>query len=48
MKSNIVNGFVDTFMPSGYPQSVSDGYIKFSIYSNMSALAITAMAFLST
>lgn len=48
MKANIVHGFFDTFMPTGYPESVSDGYLKFLIYSNVSALAITAMAFLST
>lgn len=47
LKSNFVNGLSDTFMPSGYPNSVSDGYIRFTLYSNLSALAITAMSFLS-
>lgn len=48
IKSNIVNGFFDTFLPAGYPNSVGDGYMKFTMYSNLSALAITAMTFLST
>jgi hypothetical protein len=47
-KSKISNGFWDTFLPAGYPNSVGDGYLKFTMYSNISALAITAMSFLST
>lgn len=47
IKSNIFNGFFETFLPSGYPYSVSDGYAKFTMYSNLSALAITTMSFLS-
>jgi len=40
-------GFYETFMPSGYPRSVAEGYLKFTIYSNLSAVSITAMSFLS-
>jgi hypothetical protein len=47
-KSKISNGFWDTFLPAGYPNSVGDGYLKFTMYSNISGLAITAMSFLST
>ena len=47
IKSNISNGVFETFLPAGYPQSVGEGYLKFSIYSNLSALTITAMSFLS-
>ena len=46
-RSNIYNGFWDTFLPAGYPHSVGNGYLKFTMYSNISALAITAMSFLS-
>ncbi len=48
LKSKVSNGFWDTFLPAGYPHSVGDGYLKFTMYSNISALAITAMSFLST
>jgi hypothetical protein len=48
MKQNIHNSLFETFLPSGYPNSVADGYLRFSIYSNLSALSITAMSFLST
>jgi hypothetical protein len=41
------NGLWDTFLPAGYPHSVGDGYLRFTLYSNLSALAITAMSFLS-
>ena len=47
IKANFLNGFFDTFLPSGYPHSVADGYLRFTMYSNISALAITAMSFLS-
>lgn len=47
IKSNVKNGFYDTFLPAGYPHSVAEGYLKFTVYSNLSALAITAMSFLS-
>ena len=47
IRLNFMNGFFDTFLPSGYPHSVSDGYLWFTMYSNISALAITAMSFLS-
>lgn len=47
IKNNIAHGFFDTFLPSGYPHSVADGYLRFTVYSNLSALAITAMSFLS-
>jgi hypothetical protein len=40
--------FHETFLPSGYPNSVSKGYLKFTIYSNISIISITAMSFLST
>jgi hypothetical protein len=48
IKSNFLNGFFATFLPAGYPHSVADGYFRFTMYSNLSALAITAMSFLST
>lgn len=37
----------ETFLPAGYPNSVGEGYLKFSIYNNLSALSITVMSFLS-
>jgi hypothetical protein len=37
----------ETFLPAGYPNSVAEGYLKFSIYNNLSALCITTMSFLS-
>lgn len=37
----------ETFLPAGYPNSVGEGYLRFSFYNNFSALCITAMSFLS-
>lgn len=37
----------ETFLPAGYPNSVGEGYLKFSVFNNLSALCITAMSFLS-
>jgi hypothetical protein len=37
----------ETFLPAGYPHSVAEGYLKFSIFNNLSAMSITAMSFLS-
>lgn len=47
MNRNIYHGFFETFLPSGYPNTVAPGYLKFTIYSNLSALTITTMSFLS-
>ncbi|CDW83257.1 UNKNOWN [Stylonychia lemnae] len=44
---NIHNGLFETFLPAGYPHTVAPAYLKFSIYSNMSAFLYTAMGFLS-
>jgi len=44
---NVYNGFFETFLPSGYPDTVAPGYLRFTIYSNLSALTITTMSFLS-
>lgn len=38
----------NTFMPNGYPQTVSSNYLPFTIYSNIAAVGFTAMGFLST
>ena len=35
-------------MPSGYPNSVAPNYLKFCILSNIGAIGMTAMGFLST
>lgn len=37
-----------TFLPADYPESVSKEYLPFTIMSNVSAVSITAMSFLST
>ena len=37
-----------TFLPSGYPHSVGEGYTEFTIYSAMAMWGITIMSFLST
>ena len=46
-KKNIHIGFHETFLPAGYPNSVGEGYLKFTVYSNLSAISITIMSFLS-
>ena len=46
-KKNIQIGFHETFLPAGYPNSVGEGYLKFTLYSNFSATSITIMSFLS-
>lgn len=38
----------NTFLPAGYPDSVTKEYLPFTIYSNASSVSITAMTFLST
>ncbi len=47
IKSQVYIGLHDTFLPAGYPNSVADGYLKFCLFNNLSALSITAMYFLS-
>eukprot|EP00347_Sterkiella_histriomuscorum_P012381 403368796 len=47
VKNKIYIGLFETFLPVGYPNSVAEGYLKFSIFNNLSALSITAMSFLS-
>ena len=47
-KHKVAINFFETFLPSGYPYSVSDGYLKFTLLGNLSSVAITAMSFLST
>ena len=37
-----------TYLPADYPDSVAKEYLPFSIYGNVSAVACTAMLFLST
>lgn len=38
----------NTFLPAGYPDSVTKEYLPFTVYSNASSVSITAMTFLST
>jgi len=47
IRSNIYITLHDTFLPVGYPNSVAEGYLRFAIFNNLSALSITAMSFLS-
>eukprot|EP00347_Sterkiella_histriomuscorum_P003816 403362828 len=47
LNKNIYNGLFETFLPAGYPHTVSSSYLKFTIYSNISAFMYTAMGFLS-
>lgn len=47
IRSKIYIGLFETFLPAGYPYSVAEGYFKFSIYNNLSAMSITTMSFLS-
>lgn len=48
LKHKFYNNLHETFLPSGYPYSVADGYLKFIILGNISSVAITSMSFLST
>jgi len=47
VKNKTYIGLFETFLPAGYPNSVAEGYLKFSIYNNISSFCITAMSFLS-
>lgn len=47
-KQQAKTSFNATFMPSGYPNSVTENYLKFCIISNVGAVGMTAMGFLST
>lgn len=47
IKNKTYIALFETFLPAGYPNSVGEGYFKFSIYNNLSALSITVMSFLS-
>lgn len=47
LRSNVYITLHDTFLPVGYPHSVAEGYLRFAIFNNLSALSITAMSFLS-
>ena len=47
LKNKTYIALFETFLPAGYPNSVAEGYLKFSIYNNLSALSITIMSFLS-
>lgn len=46
-KQTMVN-VMNTFLPNGYPNTVSDNYLKFVLVSNLGAISFTAMGFLST
>jgi len=37
-----------TFLPNGYPHTVTDNYFRFATVSNVGAVMFTAMGFLST
>ena len=39
---------MNTFLPNDYPNSVSSNYTKFTVASNVGAIAFTSMSFLST
>jgi len=39
---------MSTFLPNGYPHSVTHNYTKFTVVSNIGAIAFTCMGFLST
>jgi len=40
--------FMQTFLPNGYPHTVTPNYIQFVKVSNMGGILFTAMGFLST
>jgi hypothetical protein len=48
MRQNSMLKAMHTFLPNGYPHSVSENYIKFVSVSNVGAIMFTAMGFLST
>lgn len=39
---------IQTFLPAGYPHTVSKEYYDYSIYGNMGTISMTIMMFLST
>lgn len=39
---------MNTFLPNGYPHTVSSNYFKFCVVSNIGAVSFTIMGFLST
>ena len=39
---------MNTFLPNGYPHTVTPNYLKFSLVSNIGAISFTTMGFLST
>lgn len=39
---------ITTFLPNGYPETVGDQYMKFTVVANLGAMAFTTMSFLST
>ena len=48
MRQDGIDKLTSTFLPVDYPHSVAPEYLPFTIYSNMSSIAFTAMLFLST
>jgi hypothetical protein len=48
LRHKIYMNLHETFLPSGYPYSVADGYLRFSLLNNLGMVAITVMSFLST
>lgn len=47
-RKELEENFAYYFLPNGYPHSVSEGYAKFTIYTLLSSVSVTALAFIST
>ena len=48
LKNESYYGIYETFLPAGYPYSVSKNYLRFTVLTNIAAMCITTMSFLST